>query len=167
MAYASKAGRARTSARNPQAHAFCDRCGGRYNHVDLSWQMDWAGASIINKRILVCQTCMDLPQTQLRSIVLPADPVPIMNPRPGSNATSATDVRVTSGNGSVDFWTGIPVPGDEDTRITQDDQPRVVQQTGGAQGSLNEEPGTDPNAPGDNDPGLPYNTTEVPKTGPI
>jgi hypothetical protein len=32
---------------------------------------------------------------------------------------------------------------------------------------LNERPGTDPNAPGDNDPGLPYGNTEVPKTGPI
>ena len=129
MAYASKAGHARTSARNPQAHAFCDRCGGRYNHVDLSWQMDWAGASIINKRILVCRTCMDLPQTQLRSIVLPADPVPIMNPRPGNNEKYATTFRSLSGSGTVDFWTGIPVP-DDNLRETQGGELRVTEGNG-------------------------------------
>lgn len=166
MAYASRAGRARTNPSNPQAHAFCDRCGGRYNHVNLTWQLDWAGVGMINKRILVCRTCLDTPQSQLRSIVLPPDPIPILNPRPGKNASSATDVRVTSGGGSTDPITGLMVP-DDDVRITQNSNPRVVQQTGFAPGSLNEEPGTDPNAPGDNDPGLPYNTDEVPKTGPI
>lgn len=166
MGYASKAGKARTSARSPQAHAICDRCGGRYNHVDLNWQMDWAGASLINKRILVCRHCTDTPQNQLRAIVLAADPVPIMNPRPEYMAFYQTDVRVTTGGGATDVTTGLFVP-DNDTRITQDDNPRVVQQTGFAQGSLNTRPGTDPNAPGDNDPGLPYNTDEVPETGPI
>jgi hypothetical protein len=166
MGYASKAGRARTSARSPQAHAFCDRCGGRYNHVDLSWQMDWAGASMVNKRILVCHSCLDKPQEQLRAIILQPDPIPILNPRPGSNAQYSTDVRVTSGGGSTDAITGLLVP-DDDVLVTQSGNPRVVQQTGFAQGSKNEEPGTDSNAPGDNDPGLPYNTVEVPKTGPI
>jgi hypothetical protein len=167
MAYASRAGRARTSARSPQAHAFCDRCGGRFNHVDLSWQIDWAGASMVNKRILVCHTCLDEPQQQLRAIILQPDPVPILNPRPGNNAKYATDVRVASEPGTTDVITGLLVPDDDNVRVTQDSNPRVVQQTGFAQGSLNEEPGTDANAPGDNNPGLPYNTTEVPKTGPI
>lgn len=166
MAYASRAGRARTSPSNPQAHAFCDRCGGRFNHVDLSWQLDWAGASMVNKRILVCHNCLDEPQQQLRAIVLPPDPVPILNPRPGNNAKYSTDVRVTSGGGSNDPITGLLVP-EDDTRITQDNNPRVVQQTGFAPGSRNTQPGTDPNAPGDSDPGLPYNTTEIPETGPI
>jgi hypothetical protein len=67
---------------------------------------------------------------------------------------------------TVNSKTGIPVPGGE-FRITEDDSNRVTQQTGFANGSLNEEPGTDPNAPGDNDPGLPYNNTSVPETGPI
>ena len=40
MGYASQAGRARTDASNPQAHAICDRCGFRYNHVDLRWQFE-------------------------------------------------------------------------------------------------------------------------------
>jgi len=166
MGYASKSGRARTSARNPQAHAICDRCGGRYNHVDLTWQNDWAGASIINKRILVCRRCNDTPQQQLRSIVIPADPMPIQNARPERFAEYETDVRITNYPVATDAKTGIMVPSGDD-RITEDNQTRVVQQTGFANGSLNQRPGTDPNAPGDNDPGLPYGSVEVPETGPI
>jgi hypothetical protein len=82
MSYASKLGKARINSRNPQAAAVCDRCGGVYNHVDLHFQHDWAGASMVNKQLLVCNNCMDKPQQQLRAIVLPADPVPIINPRP-------------------------------------------------------------------------------------
>lgn len=81
MGYASKAGRAHTSVRRPQAQAVCDRCGIWTQHVKLSWQFDWAGTSLVNKRLLVCQRCMDKPQQQLRAIILPADPVPIRNPR--------------------------------------------------------------------------------------
>ena len=44
MSYASKAGRARISSSNPQALAICDRCGLTYNHCDLNFQYDWAGA---------------------------------------------------------------------------------------------------------------------------
>lgn len=165
MAYASKQGRARISAKNPQAAAVCDRCGGLLNHVDLSWQFDWAGAGLINKRLLVCSHCNDNPQQQLRSIVLPADPPVIMNARPEYFVEASTDYRTTQNN-TVNFKTGIPVPGGE-TRVTETNQPRVTQQTGFANGSLNEQPGTNPNAPGDNDPGLPYDNATVPETGPI
>jgi len=165
MAYASQAGRARTSSSSPQAHAICDRCGFRYNHVQLHWQFDWAGASLINKRLLVCNTCYDTPQEQLRAIVVPADPMPIINPRVQDFVTAETSTRFTSGQNTVDATTNIPVIGG-DVRITQDDNNRVTQQTGEAPGGLNQEPGTDPNAPGNNDPGLPYNTNQVPKTGP-
>lgn len=81
MSYASQAGRARTNPRNPQAHAICDRCGFRFNWVDLKWQMDWRGAALQNLRILVCSDCYDTPQDQLRAIILPADPTPIINAR--------------------------------------------------------------------------------------
>lgn len=166
MGYASKAGRARISSRNPRALAICDRCGLTYNHVDLQWQYDWRGASLMNLRILVCDTCNDAPQSQLRAIVVPADPVPIQNPRTQDYATAETNTRATSGQNTIDPTTGLPVI-NGDTRITQDDKVRVTQQTGEPPGGLNQEPGTDPNAPGDNDPGLPYNMDEVPKTGPL
>jgi hypothetical protein len=168
MSYASRAGRARTSSQNPQAHAICDRCGARVNHVDLSWQFDWAGSSLINKRILVCDPCMDTPQQQLRSIVLPADPPVIMNARPEYFIQASTDYRTTQGN-TVNAKTGIPVPGG-DTRVTENNDPRVPQQTGFANGSLNEQPGTDPaaqTAPLATQADLPYDNTTVPETGPI
>lgn len=158
-------GRAKVSARNPRAFGICDRCGFLYNHVNLSWQFDWAGASLINKRILVCDTCNDVPQQQLRAIVVPADPVPIQNPRTQDYVTAEQNTRTTQGN-SVNTQTGIPVIGG-DTRITQNNDTRVTQQTGEPPGGLNQEPGTDANAPGNNDPGLPYDNTTVPKTGPL
>jgi len=166
MAYASQSGRARTSASNPQAHAICDRCGFRYNLVNLKWQFDWRGASLMNLRILVCNDCYDTPQEQLRAIIVPADPVPVMNPRVQDFVTAETNNRFTSGQNTVNAATNIPVVGG-DNRITQNDQDRVTQQTGEPPGGLNERPGTNPNAPGDNDPGLPYNNIEVPKTGPL
>mgnify|MGYP003650110121 CR=1 FL=1 len=166
MGYASRAGRARTSASNPQAHAVCDRCSFRYNHVDLRWQMDWAGASLINKRILVCDRCYDTPQEQLRAIVIPADPVPIQNPRPQEFARTTTNTRYTSGQNTTDATTGLPVIGGN-KRITQADIDRVAQQTGEPPGGKNTTPGTDANAPGNNDPGLPYGNTTVPETGPL
>lgn len=165
MAYASKQGRARVSASSPQAAAVCDRCGFVYQHSALHWQFDWAGASLINKRLLVCNPCYDTPQQQLRAIVVPADPMPIINPRVQDFVTAETSTRYTSGQNTTDAETGIPVVGGN-VRITQDDKNRVTQQTGEAPGGLNQEPGTDPNAPGNNDPGLPYNNTQVPKTGP-
>ena len=81
MAYASQSGRARTNPNSPQAFGVCDRCGTWYNHNSLSWQFDWRGASLQNLRILVCDRCKDVPDEQLRAIVLPADPMPIINAR--------------------------------------------------------------------------------------
>ena len=145
MAYASQAGRAKTNPKSPQAHAICDRCGFRYNHVDLAWQYDWAGASLINKRILVCRTCNDEPQQQLRAIVVPADPVPIENPRIEYFVDDETDYRSTSGQNTIDPITGLPVIGGN-IRITQSDGTRVTQETGEPSFGLNKLPGTDPNA---------------------
>jgi hypothetical protein len=166
MAYASQAGRARTNARSPEAHAICDRCGFRYNHINLRWQFDWRGAALQNIRLLVCNSCYDEPQQQLRAIVVPADPVPISNPRTQDFVTAETNTRATSGQNTVDPQTNIPVV-NGDTRITEDDKVRVTQQTGEAPGGLNQQPGTDPDAPGNDDPGLPYNMDVVPRTGPL
>jgi hypothetical protein len=134
--------------------------------VNLRWQFDWRGAALQNIRLLVCNPCYDEPQQQLRAIVVPADPVPINQPRIQDFVTASQDTRVTSGQNTVDPTTDIPIPGG-DIRITQDDDIRVTQQTGEPPNGLNELPGTDPNAPGNNDPGLPYNNTDVPETGPL
>ena len=110
MAYASQAGRARTSSTNPEAHAICDRCGFRYNFNDLEWQFDWRGATLQNIRILVCGECLDVPQEQLRAITLPADPVPIINARVELYSADSIDYM---GWGdpqyTTDPATGIPI----------------------------------------------------------
>lgn len=54
----------------------------------LVWQWDWRGPSLANLRILVCTaTCDDIPQEQLRPIILGPDPIPVSDPRPGFAAS--------------------------------------------------------------------------------
>ena len=95
--------------------------------------------------------------------------MPIVNPRIEPYLADETNYRYTSGQNTTNSQTGIPVPGG-DVRITQNSNTRVTQQTGEPPGGLNQEPGTDPKVPdslGGNDPGLPYNNTVVPETGPL
>lgn len=54
-----------------------------YNLERLRWQNDWRGTQLQNLRILVCtNTCLDIPQRQLGTIILPPDPMPLLNARP-------------------------------------------------------------------------------------
>ena len=103
-------GRASVSSRNPRAFGICDRCGFLYNHDRLQWQFDYAGAGLINKRILVCRPCLDTPQAQLRAIVLPADPTPIQNPRVQDYEAAETSYVTTNANPVYDPITGLPIP---------------------------------------------------------
>lgn len=150
-------GRASVSTRNPRAFAICDNCGFLYNHDELRWQFDWAGNKLINKRQLVCRRCNDLPQNQLRAIVLPADPVPVMNPRTQNYQLAADNTRQTSSPTQTDPYTGLPLSTYQTSamaspalgvgmRITEDTDFRSTQVVGAPNGSLNQLPGTDPNA---------------------
>ena len=145
MGYASKLGRAKISSRNPQAAGVCDGCGFIVQHSDLRFQMQWSGNKLVNLKQLVCRRCQDIPQTQLRAIVLPADPMPILNPRVNNWQAASTDYRATSGQNTINPLTGIPIPGNT-LRITENDDFRVTQQTGEPPGGKNTLPGTDPNA---------------------
>lgn len=129
MSYASQSGRAKTSATNPQAHAICDRCGFRYNHAELKWQYDWRGAMIQNIRILVCDTCYDTPQEQLRSIVVPADPTPIVNARVQDFETAESNYQTVTAPPTIDSETGIPIP-PSTTLVTQNGQQLTTQPYG-------------------------------------
>lgn len=75
-------GRARIDVNDPRALGVCDFCGFLYNLKDLRWQFEWIGPRLQNQRELVCRTCNDKPQEQLRTIVLPPDPIPVYNARP-------------------------------------------------------------------------------------
>jgi len=132
-----------------------------------------------------------VPQQQLRAIVVPADPVPIVQPRTEPFVSDETNYRSLSGQDTTDPTTGLPIPGTT-VRITQSNDPRVPQQTGEPSGGLNTLPGTDPNIPlpstegvltdglgnaildGFGNPigtnivytsGLPYENTTIPSTG--
>ena len=74
-------GHATVSETSPRAHATCDRCGFEFLHSQLQWQFQWSGTKLQNLRLLVCRSCLDQPAEQLRTILIPPDPVPILNPR--------------------------------------------------------------------------------------
>ena len=76
-------GHARVNSQAPEAHGICQRCGFRYLRKDLVQQFEWAGVKLQNLEIYVCtRTCLDQPQIQLRTIILPPDPVPVYKPFP-------------------------------------------------------------------------------------
>jgi len=124
MAYASRSGRARTSAKNPQAFAVCDRCGIWHNRVDLINQQEWRGAQLQPLFIFVCRQCLDIPQEQLRAITLPADPVPIFLPRVEDFDGDESNNRALAGS-TTDPTTGLPIP-NPTLRVTEDCQNRAI-----------------------------------------
>lgn len=70
------------NSERPRARGVCDRCGQHWQHNRLEWQFQWVGPRLQNLRILVCPECLDKPQPNIRTIVIPPDPVPVMNARP-------------------------------------------------------------------------------------
>ena len=163
MGYASKAGRARADATNPDAFKVCDRCAMWYNASDLKFQYDYRGRSLANIRILVCDTCYDTPQPQLKPRIIPPDPVPIQNARTELFAQYETNTRTTQGM-VTDFFTGIPMA-TGDVRITQNYNTRVTQQTGQQPGGRNLFPGVRFMVPGDGTDNVPYGSPGVPNSG--
>ena len=80
---------------NIQAGGICDRCGQAWPHATLSWQYESRGPTLQNTHKLVCPSCLDAPNPSLRTIVLPPDPVPVINARPPSPNDLVT-IRTTS-----------------------------------------------------------------------
>ena len=104
--------RAAVDRTSPRAWATDDRSGFIGNHENLRWQFDWAGTSLVNKRILVYEDELDKPQRQLGTVILPPDPPPIMNARPepyaidevsseNYTAENGIDEYVTEGSGVI------------------------------------------------------------------
>lgn len=129
MAYASLSGRARTSVKSPSAFAVCFRCGMWYNRKDLVFQSEWRGTTLRNIWVLVCtRTCLDVPQEQLRAIVLPADPTPVYFPSVEQFEQNETDYRSLA-EVATDPRTGIPVPSTT-LRVTEDCENRITEPYG-------------------------------------
>ncbi len=111
-------GGAVVNPRSPSAYGICDRSGFRVNHSALSWQFEWQGSQLQNTRLLVRSKSLDRPNEQLRAYAVPADPIPIRNPRPDLS-------DMTSG------W--MPYLEDENGNLVVDEfgHPIVVQQPSG------------------------------------
>ena len=93
---------ARVSATNPENWAQCDRCGFWRNGSDLVWQTAWAGQHIYRIQILVCRDrCFDIPNEQLRTIILPPDPPPVLNARVPNYAYEEQLVLISQQGGAV------------------------------------------------------------------
>jgi hypothetical protein len=75
-------GHAHLDPQKPAAFAICEKCGFLYNHRDLRWDKQWRGTQLVKTGHLVCPKCEDVPNRTLQAMVLPADPVPVLNPRP-------------------------------------------------------------------------------------
>ena len=73
-------------------------------------------------------------------------------------------LMATVGTPTTNAATGLPVPTGV-TMVTLTGDYMATCPTGVAKGSYNTFPGTDPNAPGDSDPGLPYGFTSTPGVG--
>lgn len=74
-------GHAKVDPTAPAAFGICDMCGFQFNHRELKWEVQYAGKEIRRTGYLVCPKCWDTPNPTLLPKVLPADPVPILNPR--------------------------------------------------------------------------------------
>lgn len=103
--------RARTNPQSPRAWATDDRSGFVGNHDNLSWQFDWRGTQLINTRVLVYADQLDTPQRQLGTIILPPDPLPVLNARPEQYAIDEQPVS---------------------TRYTMNGRVRIIMQHGAA-----------------------------------
>lgn len=112
-------GRATVNQRSVSALAVCDRCGLTYNLKDLKWQFQWQGMQLQNLRLLVCDICLDKPQIQLKTLILPPDPVPVFNPRPEAyraevpsfvSTETGTNLITTSGDNLIMEIKVTPTP---------------------------------------------------------
>jgi hypothetical protein len=65
----------------------------------LRWQHEFAGTQLINLRLLVCNTCLDIPQPQLKARTVEADPIPVRDPRPQNFYDAEVDYFVTDPGG--------------------------------------------------------------------
>lgn len=87
MALGDYAGRAHVNLNSYSAQAECDRCGCWWQLDKLSKQFQWAGTALIWTGYMVCPQCLDVPFEQYKTVILPPDPKPRVNPRPAYNVT--------------------------------------------------------------------------------
>lgn len=111
MSLGDISGRAKTNIRDPAGQAICDFCGFSYNHRNLVKQFQWAGAALVDTGYLVCSSCVDTPFEQNRVLILPPDPLPLINPRADFNTTAPYPATTPGNQGFSQYVLGAPTPG--------------------------------------------------------
>lgn len=81
MGSTSRKGQAQINPSAPEALGICDRCGRLFNLQALTYQYEWRGTTLQNTHLRVCGQCYDVPNEQMRAIILPPDPLPVYDPR--------------------------------------------------------------------------------------
>ena len=76
-----QANHVRVDPTNPEAAGMCDLCGRWFQLRTLRRQSVWVGNMIYTFNSLRCVECWDVPNEQLRTIILPPDPPPLLNSR--------------------------------------------------------------------------------------
>lgn len=95
---------ARTNPKSPRGWSTCQRCGFVFNLKDLRWQSEWRGLRLMDINLQVDHKCLDKPQRQLGTIILPPDPVGLNSALPEPYAID-------------EYW----------PRLIEGGQPRVLQ----------------------------------------
>lgn len=123
-------GRAFVDPSRPTAFSVCDRCGFWWNRTEMQFQRTWAGPTIITTGVLVCPPCLDDLQPQLKTIILPPDPEPVMNARvepfsvDEAGTTQSLACQIVTSEASigasffVDLYDGDPDAGGESVLFT-------------------------------------------------
>lgn len=125
MGYYNKYGRAEVNSDHPRAFAVCDRCGIWSNLYKLRWQMQWNATQLYNQRILVCDSCYDTPQEQLRAVILPPDPPPLTNIRPEFFRADEVDFMQTQDKQNILTQDAVPIVGDKASENFSETPPQV------------------------------------------
>lgn len=120
MAYRWHPKNAEVDPDNPRAWAQCDRCGMLWNLDKLQWQYQYMGSvQPQNTRFLVCPKHLDPLNAQDTPNILPPDPVPVFNARPGATDIYGETSYLSTEDGDIidtqdgdSLITAIPNPGD-------------------------------------------------------
>ena len=108
--------RARVHARHPESLGRCDRCAAVWNLKTLRFQYYYQGPTLQNTFMLVCRDCLDIPNPQTRTIVIPPDPLPVLNPRIEAYAQEIASYLSTEDDDVLTTEDGYPL-------ITETDPP--------------------------------------------
>lgn len=117
------------SQTRPEAWGQCDRCNRTYLHKNLTFQKKWQGIQLANLFVLVCWECYDKPQENIRTLIIPPDPIPIMNARPEQYSAEVPSFLMTE---------------DRSGLLTEDGQAIIWE--------ITDTPNPDPNNPADYPP---------------